>query len=95
MYAESPLCHDHPTGTAREKIIKYLNPKTRDSYIKPQQQSHNLSIIQLLSVHTGYSGAHVGSAPVAFKGPCGRDNATVATLKQLTEELLFQSWTVS
>lgn len=94
MNTEPSFCCDHPTGTAREKVIKYLKPKTGDSYIKLQQQSHNLSIIQPLGIHTGYGCARVSSAPMVFKGSCSRDNTAIATLKESMEELLFQSWTI-
>lgn len=95
MNAEPPLCRNHPTGAARKKIIKHLHLKTRDSHIKPQQQSHNFSIIQSFSIHTNYGSVCLGSTPMAFKGSCSRDNATATMLKQLTEELLVQSWTMS
>lgn len=93
MNTEPSPRRNHPADTAREKPIKYLDPETRVSNIKPQQQSHNLPIVQFFNIYT-FSG-DVGSAPMAFECSCSGDDTTIAAHKQPMEEFLLQSWTVS
>lgn len=94
MHTEPPLRRDHPTNTARKKIIEYLGPETRISNVKLHQQPQEFAIIHFLSIPVN-SGINSGPAYVAFECSGRRNYTTLAACEKLMESSFFQPWTMS
>lgn len=94
MHTEPPLRRDHPTNTARKKIMEYLNSETGVSNVKLHQQPHELSIIHFLGIPTN---GDINSGPAFMaveRSSCG-NYTTLAAREKLMENLFFQPRTMS